>query len=58
MSDVVAVVQRYVRQTKLCGGVINKTVKHKSDMIMNGFYQLGILDAIHSHGVDADSEEV
>ena len=33
-------------------------IKHKSDIIINGFSQPGILDAIHSHSVDADSEEV
>ena len=33
-------------------------IKHKSDMIISGFSQPGILDAIHSHSVDADSEDV
>ena len=33
-------------------------IKHESDIIINGFSQPGILDAIHSHSVDADSEEV
>ena len=49
-----------VMKNVTCSSIVEMIdhIKHKSDVIINFFYQPGILNAIHSHSFDADSEEV